>query len=72
MSATTRKEKTGTCHTENISGENQQSLGGGEENGLQNLARRKTDCANESHDRSSQLLGMCMPKTADLRHFRRS
>ena len=64
----------GTCHTENISGENQQSQGGGggEENGWQNLARRKTDCANESYDRSSQLLGMCMSKTADLRHLRRS
>ena len=68
MSAPTWKEKTGTCHTENIGGENQQSLGGGggEENGWQNLARRKTERAKESHDRCSQPPGMRMPKTADL------
>jgi len=47
------RKGTGTCHTENISGEkNQQSLGGGEENGWQNLTRRKTECAKESHDDS--------------------
>ena len=46
--------------------------GEGEENGLQNLPRRKTERANKSHDRCSQLLGMRMPKTADLRHLRRS
>ena len=49
---------------------NQQSLGGGGgggENGWQNLAWRKTECAKESHDWCNQLLGMCMPlKTADL------
>ena len=28
----------------------------------------KTERVNESHDRSSQLLGMRIPKTADLRH----
>ena len=26
----------------------------------------KTECAKESHDRCSQLLGMCMPKATDL------
>ena len=31
-----------------------------------NLARRETERAKESHDRCSQLLGMRMPKTADL------
>ena len=29
---------------------------------------KKTEHANESHDQCSQLLGMRMPKTADLRH----
>ena len=38
-----------------------------EENGRQNLAQReKTKRAKESHDRSSQPLGMCVLKTADL------
>ena len=51
----------------------QQSLGGGGgegENGWKNPARRKADRANELHDQCSQLLGMSMPKTADLRHLR--
>ena len=55
----------------NISGEKPTKLTGrkgGEENGWQNLAQRKTERAKEPHDRSSQLLGMRMPKTADLRH----
>ena len=66
---------TGTRHTENISGEKQtkpRGRGGGEENGGQNLAQRKTERAKESHDQCSQLLGMHMSKTADLRHLRRS
>ena len=51
---------------------NQQSLGGGggEENGWQNLAQRKTEHTNESHDGCSQLLGMRIPKNADLRYLR--
>ena len=44
--------------------------GGGKENGLQNPAQRKTERTNESHDRYSQLLGMDMPKTSDLRHLK--
>ena len=32
----------------------------------------KTEGANESHDRCSRLLGMCMPKTADLSHLKHS
>ena len=32
----------------------------------------KTERTNEPHDRCSELLGMCMPKTADLRHLRHS
>ena len=72
------RKETGTRHTENISGEKQQSLrggeggGGGEKIGWQNPARRKTERTNESHDLCSQLLGMRMQKTADLRHLRRS
>ena len=65
------RKGTRTNHTENISGEKPTKLWGregGEENGWQNLAQRKTEHAKESHDRSSQLLGIRMPKTADLRH----
>ena len=36
------------------------------------LAQRKTERANESDDRCSQLLGMRMLKTADLGHSRHS
>ena len=43
-----------------------------EENGWQNLARRKTERADESHDRCSQLLDIRVPKTADLRNLRLS
>ena len=32
----------------------------------------KTEHTNESHDRCSQVLGMGMPKTADLGHLRHS
>ena len=39
--------------------------GGGGENGRKKPAQRKTARANESHGQCSQLLGMCMPKTAD-------
>ena len=51
-----------------------QSLGGGdgEGNSWQNPAQRKTERANESPGRCSQLPGMGMPKMADLRHLRRS
>ena len=65
------RKETGTRHTENISGEKaNKALGerGGEENGWQNLARKKTERANESHDWCSQQLGMRMLKTADLRN----
>ena len=65
-----KKKGTGTCYTENNSGEKPtkpRGGGGGGENGWQNLAWRKTECAKESHDWCNQLLGMCMPlKTADL------
>ena len=64
------RKGTGTLHTENISGEkNQQSLrrGGGEKM-ADRTWHKKTEHANESHDQCSQLLGMRMPKTADLRH----
>ena len=66
------RKGTDTRHTENISGEKttkprgRRGIGGGG-NGWKNPARRKTERANESHDRRSQLLGMHMPKTADLR-----
>ena len=59
----------------NISGEKPakpRGEGEGEENGWQNLVRRKTECAKELHDRCNQLLGMHMPKTADLRHLTHS
>ena len=64
------RKGTGTCHTENISGEkNQQSLGGGGEG--KKMADRtqhegKTECAKESHDQCSQPPTMCIPKTTDL------
>ena len=69
------RKGTGSHHTENISGEKltkPKGREGGEENGWQNLAQRKTERAKESHDQCSQLLGLHMPKTADLRHLRRS
>ena len=58
----------------------QQSLGEGEkgggggwrENGCQNPSRKETERANKSRDLCSQLLGMRLPKTADLWHVRRS
>ena len=67
------RKGTGTRHTEKHQWrKNQQSLGGGggRENGWQNPAQRKTERANESPGRCSQLLGMRIPKTADLRHLR--
>ena len=68
------RKGTGTRHTEKHQGEKKPTKpkgeGEGEENGWQNLTRRKTERANESYDRCSQLLGMRVPKTADLRHLR--
>ena len=64
------RKGTGTRHTENISGEKNNKAKGEErgEYGWQNPERRKTERANESHDRCNQLLGTRMPKTADPRH----
>ena len=69
-----QRKGTGTRHNEKTSVEkNQQSLEGGREGKkMADLARRKIECAKESHDRYSQLLGMRMPTTVDLRHLRRS
>ena len=75
MSPHTRGKKQAPVTLKNISGEKPTKPRGraeGEENGWQNLARKETERANKSHDRCSQLLGMRMPKTADLRHLRRS
>ena len=46
--------------------------GGGGENGCQNPSTKETERANKSRDLCSQLLGMRVPKTADLWHLRRS
>ena len=71
------RKGTGTRHTENISGEKTTKPRGrrgwrGRENGCQNPSTKETERANKSRDLCSQLLGMRLPKTADLWHVRRS
>ena len=75
MSPHTKRKEQAPLTLKNTSGEKPtkpRERAGGEESGWQNLAQRETERADESHDRCSQLLGMRMAKTADLRHFRRS
>ena len=65
---------TGTRHAENVSGEKKTKPRGrkwGKKMADRTQHKGKLNAlANESHDRCSQLLGMGMPKTADLRHLR--
>ena len=71
------RKGTCTCHTQNICGEKQQSLGGGE--GGEKIAD-KTQHEEKLNVPMNHLVDvasywgmrMRMPKTADLRHLRRS
>ena len=65
-----QRKGTGTRHTDPTS----LGAGGGEGKKMADRTQHegKTERAKESHDRCSQPPGMCMPKTADLRHLRRS
>ena len=72
MSPHTKGKEQAPVALKNISGEKTTEMPrgrrggwGGGENGRKKPAQRKTARANESHGQCSQLLGMCMPKTAD-------
>ena len=79
MSPHTKGKEQAPITLKNISGEKTNKAqgeggGGGEGKKMANRTshKGKLKSANESHDGCSQLLGMRIPKTADLRHLRRS